>query len=154
MLQTLLRERFKLELHRETREERGFALVNADNGPKLKKAEGEEIQTGPIFLRKDGSQLIVNGEQVTVESLINFLSREIQKPIQDETFLDGVYQIALHFIPADANGNGADSNNVGPTSIGPSLFTALQEQLGLRLEPRKVPVETLFIDHVEHPSED
>jgi uncharacterized protein (TIGR03435 family) len=151
MLQAFLRDRFKLQFHLRTHEERGFALARAVSGPKLM-SKNSEVRSGPIFLRRDGAQLMVTGTQATVESLINFLSGELQQPIQDETGMDGVYEMVFHFRPADANGSDATPNDIANAS-GPSLFTALQEQLGLRLERRTVTVETLVIDHVEHPSE-
>jgi uncharacterized protein (TIGR03435 family) len=151
MLQAFLRDRFKLQVHLGMHEERGFALVRAASDPKLI-SKNSEVPSGPIFLRRDSAQLMVTGTQVTIESLVNFLSGELQQPIQDETGMDGVYEMVFHFRPADANGSDAAPNNIADPS-GPSLFTALQEQLGLRLEPRRVTVETLVIDHVEHPSE-
>jgi uncharacterized protein (TIGR03435 family) len=153
MLQTLLRERFNLQFHKEIHEEQGFALMKAGNGRSLNASKANQSQTGPIYIRREGAQLFLTGEQVTIESLVDFLSGNLQQPIQDETGLGGVYAIAVHFTPAEANGN--NTTGIAGTSEdpGPSLFTALQEQLGLKLQPRKIPVHMMVIDRAEKPSE-
>jgi len=87
--------------------------------------------------------------------LVNFLSGSAKQPVMDSTGLKGAFDIAIDLtperdpLPATAAG-GAPSN---PGSTFPRLSAAVEEQLGLRLEPRKTPVETLIIDHVERPSE-
>jgi uncharacterized protein (TIGR03435 family) len=151
MLQTLLRDRFKLQFHREIHDERGFALIRVGQGRNLK-ASTNNGATGPIYIRREGAQLIVTGRQVTMDSLINFLGGEVQQPVQDETRLDGVYDIELRFTATDATANTTNPGLADPS--GPSLFTALQEQLGLHLQPRRVPVEVFVIDHAERPSPD
>jgi uncharacterized protein (TIGR03435 family) len=106
-------------------------------------------QTEPVSIRREGAQLFLKGEQVTIESLVDFLSGDLQQPIQDETGLDGVYKIALHFTPVEANGNDIVA---GAAEVpGSSLFTAVEEQLGLKLQPRKIPVRVVVIDHAEKP---
>jgi bla regulator protein BlaR1 len=143
MLQTLLAERFKLAVHRETKIVPGFILVVAKNGPKLAKAKdptGSDIDGGatPGRTRYHG---------VSMKLLAGSLARDLGLPIEDRTGLEGTFDFELEYAPEERSGRGdtpaADSNPL------PSLFTALQEQLGLKLEARKVPVEIVVVDHAE-----
>jgi uncharacterized protein (TIGR03435 family) len=154
-IQSLLGERFKLALHRETRDQPVYALAVAKSGPKFREATGEpgnpsdvpSINSTPIRSALDNSS--VRG--LTMPQLAAFLQVELiraehlggveNRPVVDRTGLTGVYQIHLDFSrrPDD------DTH--------PDLFTALQEQLGLKLEPRKEPVEVLVVDNVEKPKE-
>jgi uncharacterized protein (TIGR03435 family) len=95
-------------------------------------------------------------------SLVLLLSFQLERPVLDQTGLKGNYDISLHWTPDEsptarsngpANGNPGTDNTAPPESLGPSIFTAIQEQLGLKLESTKGPVEIIVIDHVERPSE-
>lgn len=132
LLQRLLEQRFHLQTHRETTLSSGYALVVAKGGAKLN--PGKEG-------RKPYFQIVPNGLQAThstAKDLTAALSVAIHQPVVDKTGLTGVYDINLSYAPMN------DAN-----STLPSIFTALQEQLGLKLEPQKVPVETLVIDHAD-----
>jgi uncharacterized protein (TIGR03435 family) len=136
MLQSLLAERFKLALHRETREEPVYELVAAKGGAKLKTAKadesaGFEMDTGRI-----------HSMAVPLEYLATNLAYLLGRTVIDKSGLAGKYSFTVRYTPDDAPP--ADTN-------GPSLFTALQDQLGLKLESSKGPVELLVIDHVEKP---
>jgi uncharacterized protein (TIGR03435 family) len=136
MLQSLLEVRFKLTLYRETREQPVYELVAAKGGAKLKLAKadesaGFEMDTGRI-----------HGKAVPLEYLATNLAYLLGRTVIDKTGLAGKYSFALTYTPDDAPP--ADTN-------GSSLFTALQEQLGLKLESSKGPVELLVIDHAEKP---
>jgi len=133
--QALLAERFKLTLHRETKPLPVYALVVAKNGPKLEKAEGGGATT------KNGRGLI-EATNITMIRFAEVLSRQMDLPVVDRTGLEGAFNLKLEWVRESAK---ADS--------GPSVFTALQEQLGLRLESRKMPIEVLVIDRAERPSE-
>jgi uncharacterized protein (TIGR03435 family) len=137
LLQHLLEQRFHLQTHRETRLTSGYALVVAKGGAKLQPNKEE---------RKSYLQIFPNGLQAmhsTTNDLTGALTVAIHQPVIDKTGLTGIYDIKLSYAPDN------DSN-----SSLPSIFTALQEQLGLKLEPQKVPVEMLVIDHVDRiPSE-
>jgi uncharacterized protein (TIGR03435 family) len=138
MFQALLADRFKLQLHRDTKELPMYDLVVAKNGPKLQKAESA---TG---VTSDG----VNGRihvsaQVSMASFADYLSVRLGRPVRDKTELDGAYSITLDWALD------AVDRNQGVPADGPSIFTAVQEQLGLKLEGRKGPVEILVIDHAE-----
>jgi uncharacterized protein (TIGR03435 family) len=140
MLQALLADRFKVTLHQETRELPVYALVVAKGGPKFapSKADGTTINQG-----KDHIQ--VRGSDDTVALLAAALAKnsEVDRVVLDKTGITGRFDITLTWTPDTATPS-ADS--------GPSIFTALQEQLGLKLESTKAPVEVLVVDHVEMPS--
>jgi uncharacterized protein (TIGR03435 family) len=82
-----------------------------------------------------------------MDCMIGFLSAQFNQPVANLTQIDGYYDFALDWTPDDARSR---SNS---DSQAPSIFTALQEQLGLRVEPRKIPVDVYVIDHAEHPTE-
>jgi uncharacterized protein (TIGR03435 family) len=142
MLQTLLAERFKLEFHREPREMSYYALAPSKKGPKIEVATTD----GPGPNESNGGGRIVR-RQLSMLMLATLLARfEFRGGVVlDETGLKGLYGVNLQWTPG-ATMN-ADSNVDG--SAGPSLFTALQEQLGLKLEAKKGPVEVMVIDHAE-----
>lgn len=136
ILRTLLRERFKLEIHRESRELRVYALTAARGGPRLKKASGSEGN----FTFRSGH---IIGSALSMSELANRLSGPVFKlgrPVVNSTGLPGTFDFTLDWTPDDTSVDGA---------AGPSLFTAIQEQLGLKLEPSKSLVEVLVVDHVE-----
>jgi uncharacterized protein (TIGR03435 family) len=138
MLQAFLADRFKLAIHHETKEQPIYALVIAKGGPKL---TPNEIQRGSNWSSGSG-RLDVHGGPIA--SLAFALSNLVGRNVVDKTGLTGKYDMVLKWTPDEQQGT-ADS--------GPSLFTALQEQLGLKLEAQKGPVDTIVIDHVEKPSE-
>ena len=161
MLEAMFAERFKLAVHREDREEPVYDLVVAKNGPKLKEAEtvdaaelkqkhpgsGQPLPGGGVAApSSDRGQITLYG--VSMATLGFVLYGTAGRPIHDKTGLTGRYDISLQL---DAGGEGGASAT--PQDMEAQIFTALQEQLGLKLEPAKGPVETLVIDHVERPSE-
>jgi uncharacterized protein (TIGR03435 family) len=140
MLQTLLAERFHLVAHRETREEPIYALVVAKGGPKLRESKADATQVGG-----DGPGKIV-AEKAPVGMLARTLQNIVQRPVVDETSLTGEYDFELKWLPERlAEPGAADSLDLNA----PSIFTAVQEQLGLKLEGRKGPVEIVVIDRIE-----
>lgn len=157
MLRTLLAERFKLAVHRETKEGNVYALVIAKGGPKLQEAKGVDCKV--IAGCGDFTRIMpigyLEGPKVSVLDIAGVLSTfVVGRPVLDKTGLAGVFNVKLQWTregykPRD---DGATSNEPQPDPNGPSIFTALQEQLGLKLEPQKGPVETVVIDHVERPS--
>lgn len=132
MLQTLLTERLKIVSHHEQRELSYLALVPAKDGPKLKDA-AEGSESGPSF-----SGNIVS-RHMTMHVLALLLSRFEKQTVLDLTGLDGAYEVNLQWNPNQAM---ADDDR-------PSLYSALPKQLGLRLEPRKGPVDVLVVDSAE-----
>jgi uncharacterized protein (TIGR03435 family) len=147
MMQALLAERFGLVVHRETRELSMYALVVAKGGPKIRLTEAPAVMGQTPFSMPGRGRLV--GAQVSAEMLAKVLSDQLSRSVQDQTGLQGVFDFKLEWEP-DASSTGPDGvpapSNLRTDS---SLFTALQEQLGLKLEVRKGPVEVLAIDHIE-----
>jgi uncharacterized protein (TIGR03435 family) len=146
MLQNFLADRFQLQVHRETRETAGYSLVVAKNGPKLKEAVGEgkgrlKIAGANIFKpdlieRKNLDQNSIIGTQISMSEFANALTNlPGNGPVIDNTGLKGFYDFKLAWEPSE------------------SLSSVLQEQLGLKLNPQKVPVDVLVIDSASRPSQ-
>ncbi len=137
MVRALLADRFKLVTHNETRELPLYALVVAKGGPKL-----GALQNGGTSINLGKNHLEVQGSN-SLSLLAEQLSMAVGRDVIDKTGISGRYNLKLQWTPDDASA----SNDSGP-----SIFTALQEQLGLKLEPQKGPVPVLVIDHVEMPT--
>jgi uncharacterized protein (TIGR03435 family) len=160
MLRSLLQSRFRLKAHTETRDVAGYALVIGSNGPTLTRATGNEEKPG--LAGKGRGQLA--GQNASMTQLTTVLAMSLTKPVVDETELTGGYNFSLTWTPAE-NAGGLDAiiarlppevqaRIPGSDPNGPSIFTAVQEQLGLRLDSRKVPTEILIIDAAEYPTPD
>jgi uncharacterized protein (TIGR03435 family) len=148
MMQVLLAERFKLLIHRETRELRMYAMVVAKSGSKIRLTEaGDNMGQNPFSMPGRGRLI---GTKVSTEMLAKALSDQLGHSVQDQTGLKGVFDFTLEWEP-DAESIGADGAPAPSADVrtGASLITAIQEQLGLKLEARKGPVEVLVIDHIE-----
>jgi uncharacterized protein (TIGR03435 family) len=143
MLQTLLAERFKLALHREEKPIQAYVLEVAKNGPKLEKGDGQAAKTS----NGRGDLVATNA---TMDRFAEILSRQMDLPVVNHTGLEGVFNVKLQWTP---EGSKPAKPLDGAVVEGPSIFTAIQEQLGLRMRAQKVLVEVLVIDHAEKPSE-
>ncbi len=132
MLQNLLADRFKLSIHRGAKEVTVYSLVIGKNGSKL--AEPAAGQVANVAVDDSGAVVFQN---TTLAGLVNTLANLLDQPVIDRTGLTGRYTYNFN-------------SRADPS--GPSLFTALEEQLGLKLESGKAPVEVLQVDHVERPS--
>lgn len=153
MEQALLADRLKLKTHFETKEMTVFALVVAKGGLKiheakpddtyangLKRTDGKPFGTR-VFMMGNGS---MTAQGMSLDNLVLNLPGITGHLVENKTGLTGVYDFTLHYSPTDPP---------PPDSPAPSIYTALEEQLGLKLEPIKAPVKSLVIDHVERPSE-
>ncbi|MEO6815305.1 MAG: TIGR03435 family protein [Edaphobacter sp.] len=130
-LQQLLAQRFHLAFHHEWKNMQGYALIVAKGGSKLTAAK-DISATG--YILQDG----LRSPSLSMRSLAAMLAHPLGQPVMNKTDIAGNYDINLHFAP--------DGSTDSPY---PSIFTAVQEQLGLKLEPQKVPVQMLVIDHLE-----
>jgi len=172
MLQALLQDRFKLKVHRETRVLPLYELVVAKSGPKLRPSEkGNCIpyvkssqpaipaapgQPQPLYcgFRRTGSSMspILDGKGVSIADLGNNVARSyntaLGRNIVDKTGLSGVFDIHLTWTNDPDSTDAASPSTSGDVSI----FTALEEQLGLKLQSAKGPVDVLVIDRIEQPS--
>jgi bla regulator protein BlaR1 len=158
MLQALLAERFRLKLHRETRELPVYALIIAKSGSKLHEVKTRE--PGPEGAGLGGSRGSARAQRVPIALLVHLLSEQLGRTVVDRTGLTGNYDFTLKWSPdqgtpmfTGADGGQLPADAAQPDSSGPSIFTALQDQLGLELESQKSSVEMLVIDSVEKPSE-
>lgn len=156
MMATLLAERCKLVVHREMKDRPIYALVVGKNGSKLNAPEPGKVEAvraqhpdavnvpggSGVFVRANG-RIDIYG--ATVGTLALLLSGPAGRPVVDKTGLTGTYDMHL-----DMGQPGQSAE--GPTDSGASVFSAVQDQLGLKLESQKNPVETLVIDHIERPS--
>ena len=151
-IQALLADRFQLVIHRDSREAPVYALVVAKNGHKMKESVLDE------GLR--GGRGTISADGVDMTLLAGFLGGRLGRPVLERTGLTGKYDFKLEWTPESSElsgkggpeGPGEKGEAAGADPLGPSLSTALQEQLGLKLESRKAPVETLVIDRAEKPS--
>ena len=139
MLQTLLAERFKLTLHRETRMLPVYDLVVGKSGAKIQPVDPE----GSSGTWQGADTLTAKKEPM--DHFAGVLSRIVDRPVLDKTGLAGAYDFTLQYSRDDVQSTYHSDHAVDA----PSIFTALQEKLGLKLEGRKGPVEILVIDHVE-----
>jgi uncharacterized protein (TIGR03435 family) len=151
MFQALLGGRFNLKLHREKKELPIYALVAGKSGPKPRKAES----SGGLTIGYNPGRAHISGN-VSMEWFADYLSLRLGRPVLDQTALDGAYVIALDWVPDSTEEPGAMAlsqpgvpDGGALAASGPSILTALQEQLGLKLVATKGPVEILVIDHAE-----
>ena len=196
MLQNLLAERFKLAIHRETKELPMYSLVVVKGGPKMKESrevpspkEGDDSAPGfpsqpkigpdgfPLLPQLAGHPGIFNimmpgrarliAQQQTMQDLANRLTNDLSRPVKDETGLTAKYDFTLTYEPeprpgllgpmppppppppAEGGGAPASAPPVPDREPLPNIFAAVQLELGLKLEPKKGPVELIVVDHAE-----
>ena len=147
MLRALLADRFKLAVHTETRDLPAYALVLARNdgrlGPQLRRSTADCVATPPACRTSVGSDIRATGQALT--ALAGTLPQFVSRRVFDRTGLSGLFDFELRFSDTDPAVAGGDL---------PSIFTALQEQLGLKLEPTRGPAEVIVIDRIARPTED
>ncbi len=180
MLQALLADRFNLKIRRETRQVPVFELKVAKNGARLQPFEegscigltpgaippGQKPFCGIVRARKNGANLTVELFDASLDELsknlgIDGAGQILDRPVIDKTGATGLFNFRLQFAPDESmptsfQQGGAPNGAAGPLPsdpAGPSIFTAIQEQLGLKLEAAKGPGEFLVIDRVQRPSE-
>lgn len=136
-LQAMLAERFGLRFHRVAKQGQIYSLTIAKGGPRIKEHTGEG-QPG-ISASVGGGKTEIQGRNARMPRLAEYLSSQVGRPVVDHTGLTGQYDFVLAWTSDDAN-------------MGVSVFTALQEQLGLKLEAAKGPIETIVVDEAHKPS--
>jgi uncharacterized protein (TIGR03435 family) len=144
MLKTLLAERFQLKIHNGTKEGPAYALTIAPKGHKLE-VTAHADQFGAAVAGRSGKPdrpRFLGGENASMPMFAKRLSGILRKPVLDETRLTGFYDFRFEY---------ADENN-DPAAGGPSLFTAIEEQIGLKLVSTRAPEQVFIIDHAEKPS--
>ena len=142
MLQNLLADRFQLKVHRSTRELPIFWLVVARSGPKLTASVNDPNAPKPRGTLWSGGRKKFEFNRQTMAGFADTLESDVDRPVIDMTGLEGTYDIRLEFASAPPVAFATGS----PDPQAPELFTALTEQLGLRLESRRGPVDVLVVD--------
>ncbi len=155
MFQELLADRCKLAAHWETKEFPVYELVIAKGGSKIQESKPSDPATagrGGMGLKGRGGPL--TAREVPISNLVGLLSMLLNRTVVDKTGLAGKYDFTLNWTPDESNDPSFFPSSTGqpPDPAGPSIFAALQEQLGLKLEAGKGPVQVIVIDHIEKPS--
>jgi len=155
MIQKMVAERYKLTFHPEKKELSVYVLSVAKGGPKLTKSEGDPNGLPGLFFRgKPGDLGVRNATMADFTGLMQ--SAVLDKPVVNQTGLTGKYDFTLLWTPDDSQFAGMGAKIPPPTDTAnapPNLYTAIQEQIGLKLEATKAPADVMVIDHVEKPSE-
>ena len=144
MLQTLLADRFRLQVHRETKELPVYELIAAKRGTKLKVSAVDSVFSN--HQSSIGQTIKMAAIHNTVAQLVNAISPYCARPVIDRTGLTEAYDFTMEFVSERASGPPSDL-------AGPAIGTALEEKLGLKLDPQKRPMDILVIDRAERPSE-
>ena len=144
MIRNLLADRFHLVVHREMKEVPGYALVVGKDGPRIPQATDHDAPPAPSQKAFAPSASLHIYSRTTMTYVALNLGVITRRPVVDRTGLTGEYVVDLEFARDDA---------APGESSAPSLFTAVQEQLGLKLEPAKVPADVIVVDRAERPSE-
>jgi uncharacterized protein (TIGR03435 family) len=153
MLQNLLAERFKLSYHRDRKELPAYVLVVGKNGPKM--TASDKPPAGGTSMRMMPGRATMNAAGVSMTQLVDMLANQVDRPIVEGTGLTGNYDFTLEFAPEMRNmpGRGVvpgeGGGPVADVEAAPSLFTAVQEQLGLKLEPKKATLDLIVVDRLE-----
>jgi uncharacterized protein (TIGR03435 family) len=164
----MMEERFKLKVHREPKQMPDYELATAKGGVKLKEGEpnpdapkdgnGKPIAGSYLLMRKMGQ---VQAQAFSMEQLANFLGQSpmgLGRMVKDKTGLTGKYSFTLNWAPDPSLGSGTMGGlSMAPQATtddgGPSIFTALEEQLGLKLQPGTGTIDLVVVEHVERPTE-
>jgi uncharacterized protein (TIGR03435 family) len=192
MLQALLADRFKLTIHRESKELPAYTLTIGKNGSKLMEAKPPDPQAsapagsggggrsgpggpgrggpgrGGVSMNGGPGGMTMNADSAPMTALVRILSQFLRGPVIDKTGLTGNYVMSLKFMPENFGGGGGPGFAAPPPGgapgganppdpavepVGPTLEVAVQEQLGLKLDKAKGPVEIIVIDHVQKASD-
>ncbi len=142
MLQGMLADRFGLALHKETRQLPMYSLVVAKGGPKIRAVEAGESRTS-------GRAGHFEATKISMQKVADLVAKQAGLPVSNDTGLAGVFDFTLEWSPEADLKVGAADPAAASGSSGVSIFTALQEQLGLRLESKKGSVEVLVVDRMQ-----
>jgi uncharacterized protein (TIGR03435 family) len=145
LLRGILEERFHLKAHIETKQLPVYDLMIGKGGVKMRAAPDGP---GGLLHFQDG---LLADQGIEISALVGQLTNLVHRPVIDKTSLKGRFDFTLKYAPDRDIPSGADNGSLQDDA--PSIFTALEEQLGLKLQPDKGPVDTVLIDHVEQPTE-
>jgi uncharacterized protein (TIGR03435 family) len=170
MEQAMAADRFKLKMHRQPRRVPAYDLVVAKGGPKLRKSTGPDPnapngpdgkpQTMSLAMRQSNNavETVMQAYSMSMEELASFLGYVswvgINHTVTEKTGLTGRYSFTLTFTPAQGMGPAGGPTDATASDPEPSIFAALEDQLGLRLQRKTTTFDTVVVDHVERPLED
>jgi uncharacterized protein (TIGR03435 family) len=153
MLQTMLADRFHLQFHRETRTMPSLVLTVDKTGAKMKPNDGPNTWEIAMTGVPGASIPKFKGTRCPMSYLSWWIAQRENRPVVDKTGLDGFWDFTLEFVPEGlGDGRKGAAGEPVPPLEGPALPVALREQLGLKLEPEKAPVDVYVIDHMEKAS--
>jgi uncharacterized protein (TIGR03435 family) len=154
MMQKLIVDRFKLAFHRDKRELSVYVLSVAKGGPKMTKSDGDPNGLPGLFFSQLGD---LNVRNATIGDFTGMMQNTVlDRPIVDQTAIAGRFNFTLKWTPDDSQFGGMAAHIPPPTDATkapPALYTAIQEQIGLKLDATKAPADVLVVDHVEKPSD-
>lgn len=148
IVRKLLEERFGLKFHTEKREMSRYTLTVAKSGPKMEPTKSAPDALPNQMVTGDKASRTMQMDNVSMGELAHNLQGELDRPVVDETGLKGKYDFTMKWLRQDAPGGADADSNLSP------LFTAIEEQLGLKVEPSKGEVEMMVIDKIERPAAD
>jgi uncharacterized protein (TIGR03435 family) len=164
MLQELLQERLKMKMHRESREMSVYELVIANGGPKMKQVTEPATPPPPgPDVDRNGFPNVPNGSGMralngrgriqfrgqTMKNVAHYISAEVDRPVLDATGLEGAYALTLSFRLLQRSAKSISTADQSNSDLGPTIYEAVEEQLGLKLKPAKRSVEVVVIDDVD-----
>jgi uncharacterized protein (TIGR03435 family) len=151
MIQALLADRFQLTIHRTQKEMQAYMLTLAKGGSKMKDAKDPECSASPVSPLCGGFRIRnrndVTGESVSMQQLSDILAQLLRTPVVDQTGLTKPVDLHVDWVPDGVSNSGEDATPA--SALGISLFTAMQNQLGLKLSPKKAPIDIVVIDRAE-----
>lgn len=147
IVRRLLEDRFGLKLHTEKREMARYTLTMAKGGPRMEATKGSPDALPDTRITGNGTSRSMQVANVSMADVARNLQGELDRPVVDETGLKGRYDFTVKWLRPDAAPAAEDAD-----SALPGIFTALQEQVGLKVQPSKGEVDVLVIDHVQNPS--
>lgn len=153
MVEKLLADRFQLKFHRDTKEMSAYVLTVSKNGPKLEKSQGDPNGLPGLFFRQLGVLNVTNATMADFASVME--TAVFDRPVVDQTGLQGKWNFVLKWTPDESQFQGMGMKVPPPSDAAdapPPLFTAIQDQIGLKLEAGKAPVPVLVLDNVSQPS--
>jgi uncharacterized protein (TIGR03435 family) len=145
-LRNVLADRFSMRAQLETKDKPGYALMLAKGGHKLQPPSVDEHHSGTTS-NSSPTRSSISGQGVRLDSLTELLSSSLGRAVVDETGISGLHDFKIEWTPDESATAVSGQESKG------SVFTAIQEQLGLKLESKKVPTRMIVIEHIERPSE-
>ena len=153
MLRILLTDRFRLTIHREQKEFSIYTLNIAKNGPNLRTSTAPPDEPAALVSTVYPQRVLLPARNATMREFASLLQRAaLDRPVIDKTGLTGRYDFDLEWAP-DETQFGGDLQPAPADAAAPPFFTAIQQQLGLRLEPAKGPIQAIVVDAIARPSE-